>query len=263
MTDYLKKFRLDGKTAVVTGGAGLIGKQIVVAFAQAGAHVILADIDEQGAQAIQAESKKMQGSIEFVSFDITDIDGLQKNIEQLEKKFNAIDVWVNSAYPTTDDWGAQVEEISPESWRKNVDMQMNSYCLSSKYIAEHMKNKGGSIINLGSIYGVVGCDLNMYKGTKLDPGSMIYYAIKGGLINLTKYMASYFGHYNIRVNVVCPGGVYDKHDEAFLKNYEARTPLGRMADPEDVASATLFLASEASSYITGATIMVDGGWTAI
>lgn len=251
MKDYQKMLNLVGKKAVVTGGNGLIGREIVAALKQAGAKALIVDI---------ADNKLAEG--EFYHLDLTDIVNLKANIDKLAAHLGGIDIWVNSAYPRTDDFGADLFEMSAESWQKNIDWQLNSYALSSKYAAEHMKQKGGCIINLGSIYGVGGPDFNVYKGTDLK-NSMIYAAVKGGVINLSRYLASYLGRFNIRVNTVCPGGVFDNQNPVFVKNYSERTPLRRMAKAEEVASVVMFLASEAAAYVTGATIMVDGGWTAI
>ena len=123
-------------------------------------------------------------------------------------------------------------------------------------------NIKGSIINYGSTYGVVGPDFEIYAGTDMD-NEGTYAAIKGGVINFSRFAASYYGKYGIRVNCLCPGGVFDNQNKVFLKNYEMRTPLRRMANADEIASATLFLSSDAASYITGAIFMVDGGWTCI
>lgn len=264
MIDYMKKFKLENKTAVVCGGLGLIGKEVTIALAQSGAIVLILDIDEEKFDIFKKDGKVDGLKIKFYKFDITKIDDLEKNIKQIFEKENGIDVWVNLAYPRTKDWGKKLEDVRSDSWEKNVDMHLNSYCLITKEIAELMKKNhiAGSIINYGSTYGVVGPDFEVYSGTDMtSPGS--YAAIKGGIINFCRYAASYYGKYKIRVNCLCPGGIFDNQNEIFLKNYEKRTPLRRMGMPEDIASATLFLASDASSYITGSTFMVDGGWTSI
>lgn len=257
MTNYVKLFSLKNKKAVVVGGLGLLGQAIVEALAQAGAKVVVADMDERKFKA------QRRHNVTFQKFDLTDLENLQRNVAALVKELNGVDIWVNAAYPRTTDWGDTIEDITPQSWRTNVDMQMNACALCSNYAAGHMKRKGGSIINLGSMYGVVGGNFRLYEGTGIKPVSMIYSAVKGGLINLGRTMASYWGKYNVRVNTVCPGGVFDNQDRKFLARYNHQVPLGRMAKPQEVASAVLFLASDASSYITGTVFMVDGGWTAI
>jgi Dehydrogenases with different specificities (related to short-chain alcohol dehydrogenases) len=262
MIDYLKKFGLKNKRAVVAGGAGLIGKSVVCAFAQAGAHVIIADINRDLSRKLSETLRKKKYHVDYAYFDITNIDSLEKNVRTLVRSLGGIDIWVNSSYPKTADWGAKVEDITSVSWRKNVDMHLNSYGLSSKYAAGYMKKNGGSIINLGSIYGLGGPDFTIYG--KADSGnSLIYSAIKGGIVNMSRYLASYYGSSNIRFNTVCPGGVFDNQRSEFVKNYTKKVPLKRMARAEEIASTVLFLASDASSYITGATVTVDGGWTAI
>jgi NAD(P)-dependent dehydrogenase (short-subunit alcohol dehydrogenase family) len=124
------------------------------------------------------------------------------------------------------------------------------------------QKRGGSVINLASIFGLVGYDYQLYQGTQLQP-PIAYSAIKSGIINLTRTLASYFGKDQIRVNALCPGGVFNHQENRFVKNYSTKAPLGRMAIPEEIACAALFLAGSASSYITGSTLVVDGGWTAI
>lgn len=262
MINYMSKFCLKGKTAVVTGGAGLIGKEIVSALAQAGARVIIAEITSRTSQLIATALKESGYKVSYSRFDITKIDKLKKNIELLAKEFGSFDIWVNSAYPKTKDWNHPPENVSCESWRKNIDMHLNAYALSSKYSAEIMKKKGGCIINLGSIYGIVGCDFNLYKGTNMTL-PIAYSAIKGGIISTDRYLASYFGKYKVRINTVCPGGIFNNQDPIFVRRYSERTPLKRMAMAEEIASVVLFLSSDAASYITGSVIMVDGGWSSV
>jgi NAD(P)-dependent dehydrogenase (short-subunit alcohol dehydrogenase family) len=262
MINYQDKFSLVNKTAVVTGGAGLLGKEVVTALAQAGAKVLILETDLEKAAIIVDELNASKLYAQSVQFDITEIAKIQENIDKVWQSVKYIDIWVNCAYPRTKDWNTIVENITSESWQENVDMHLNSYSLTSKYIAEKMKERGGSIINVSSIYGTLGPDFSLYEGTKMTL-PMAYAAIKGGIITVSKYLASYFGKYKVRVNTVCPGGIFDNQDPLFVDRYNRKTPLNRMAKAEEVASTILFLASDAASYITGETIMVDGGWSAV
>lgn len=158
-----------------------------------------------------------------------------------------------------------------KSFRENVDMHMNSYAWLARLAAESMKAEGrsGSIIQLGSIYGILGQDLTVYEGNEMDE-NMTYAAIKGGITNLTRQMASYYGQFNIRVNTLVPGGLSghvagksDSQNLVFVQQYSHKTPLKRLGRAEEIASTALFLASNAASYMTGATIMVDGGWSIV
>lgn len=254
--NYLDKFKLNGKVAFVTGGVGLLGTEVSKALADADAKVIILDIDEK-------KTQKSFPELDFEKFDITDLDKIDQVIDGLKSKYGRIDIWVNTAYPRTKDWGAKLEDLSLESWRKNIDMHLNGYAWVSRKVCLIMKaQQGGSLINFGSIYGVVGNNFSVYEGTAMT-SPMGYAAIKGGIVSLDRYLASYFGKDNVKVNTICPGGIFDNQNETFVKSYEKNTPLKRMGQPEDIAGVVLFLASDAASYITGATIMVDGGWTAI
>lgn len=261
--NYLDKFRLNGKLIFITGGLGLIGMEVTKALSEAGGKVIILDINEDKSNEIITNLKKVSKDIEFEKFDVTKLDNIDSVIDTLRSKYGRIDVWVNAAYPRTSDWGNKVEDLSLESLQKNVDMHLNSYSWISRKVCLIMKEQEkGSLINFGSIYGVVGNNFSVYEGTNLT-SPMAYSAIKGGIINLDRYLASYFGEFNIRVNTICPGGIINGQNKTFVKNYSKNTPLKRMGKAEEIASVVLFLASDAASYISGATIMVDGGWTAI
>ena len=140
-------------------------------------------------------------------------------------------------------------------------MHLNGYFLCCQQIAKQMKKqKSGSIINFSSIYGIVAPNFSIYDGANFTMPAA-YSAIKGGIITFTRYLATYFAEYGIRANVICPGGILDNQNKNFIKNYEEKTPMKRMGKPEDIVGSVVFLASDASSYMTGVTIIVDGGWT--
>lgn len=260
-TIFPDKFSLHEKTAVVTGGTGLIGKPVVTGLAQAGAKVYIADIDEKAGNELEKTLHKKGLSSEWIRLDITDISSIKSCIKTVIEREKKIDIWVNCAYPRTTDWSTKFEDIKYKSWKKNVDMHLNGYFLCCQQIAEQMKKqKKGSIINLGSIYGVVGPDFSIYAGSNTTMPAA-YAAIKGGIINFTRYLATYYAKDGIRVNAVCPGGIYDNQPAVFVKKYAEKTPMGRMGYPEEIAGPVIFLASESSSYITGHILMVDGGWT--
>jgi NAD(P)-dependent dehydrogenase (short-subunit alcohol dehydrogenase family) len=263
MKDYKDLFMLTGKTAYIAGGLGVIGSEISRAFMQAGAKTIILDKKKHAGETFALQQRKLGFDVMYEYMDVTALEDIDKSIARLCKKYGSPDVWVNTAYPKTSDWGADIDHVSLRSWRKNTDMQLISYCWISRCVCQVMKKqKRGSLINLGSMYGVLGNDSSLYERTKTT-APPAYAAIKGGIANMTRYLASFFGRYQVRVNTLCPGGVHAHQDKAFVRKYIAKTPLRRMAEPRDVAAAALFLASDASSYITGTTFMVDGGFSSI
>ena len=243
---------LENKIILVTGGSGLIGKCIVSDAKLKGATVINADIN--------VETNIEKGTI---TLDLANKSSIKNAIDSAYNTFKRIDGLVNAAYPRTSDWGVIFEEVELDSWRKNVDMQMNSVFYlcqqASKYMIEKQK---GSIVNLASIYGIVGNDFSIYEGLNMS-SAPAYSAIKGGIINFSRYLASYLGKKNIRVNCVSPGGIFDNQNPEFVRRYNEKVPLGRMGNPEDISPTVSFLLSDESQYITGQNIAVDGGWTAI
>ena len=253
---YKNLFDLKNKVVVVTGGAGLIGGEIIRGLHDFGAKVYIADTSKKASDSIKAKGAK------FIYLDITSEASVRNALNEVYKKAGKIDVLVNCAYPRTNDWALKLEEVSFSSWKENVNNHMGGYFLCSKAAAGLMKKRSkGVIINFASIYGVVAPDFSIYNGTGMTM-PVAYSAIKGGVISLTRYLATYYAKYNIRANVISPGGIFNGQGEAFVKKYIQKTPLNRMAEAEDVVGAVVFLASDASSYVTGQNIIVDGGWSA-
>lgn len=272
MNDYPQKFRLDEKTAFVIGGVGLIGRAVSIAFASAGAKTIILDLDSSNGVSLVNEISDAGFEAYFREFDCSDFENLDIAFSNLVGEFGIPGVFINASYPRTRDWEkSSFKDISLDSYRKNVDIHLNSYSWLARIAAESMRptGKGGSIIQLGSIYGILGQDLTVYEGTTMHE-NMTYAAIKGGITNISRQMASYYGQFNIRVNTLVPGGISghvagksDSQNPVFIKQYSQKTPLKRLGRVEEVASTALFLASDAASYITGANLMVDGGWSVI
>ncbi len=243
---------LDKKVIIITGGSGLLGQAYIKDVFNKGGIAINFDINH----ATDLDKN-------LVNFDITSDDSISLAVQLVMNKYGKIDGLVNNAYPRTADWGKKFEEISPEAFSKNVDMQLSRIFAISKPVLEIMKNQGcGSVVHIASVYGMVGNDFTVYDNTPLTSPAA-YSAIKGGLINFSRYLASYFGKYNVRSNCVSPGGIFDNQNETFVKQYEYKVPMKRMGLPEDIAPIVSFLLSEEAKYITGQNIAVDGGWTAI
>ena len=256
MNYYKNIFSLKNKIVFVIGGSGLIGIEAVKSLRAYGAKIINIDV-------------KKNKSCKFnVHFDCSDLKNLEVNYLSIVKKFGAPDILVNCSYPKTNDWKKNTFlNLYKNSFHSNVQSHLNSYILLSRITANLMKknNISGSIVLLGSIYGVVGQDASIYEKTNMQE-NMTYSIIKGGIINFTRQMASYYGKYKIRINCICPGGILDKtnsKNKRFIQNYSKRVPLKRLADSKEIANTILFLSSRASSYITGTILMVDGGWTCI
>jgi NAD(P)-dependent dehydrogenase (short-subunit alcohol dehydrogenase family) len=244
--------QLKNKVIIITGGSGLLGSEMMQYFKLHGATIINADINNNNSSAIT-----------FINTDVTNETSVNDLFKTVINKFGRIDGLVNNAYPRTKDWGAKFENISSDSWKKNIDLQLNSVFYLCQHALQYMREKkSGSIVNIASIYGIVGPDFSVYENTEMTMPAA-YSAIKGGLINFTRYLASYAGKYKVRVNCVSPGGIFDNQPASFVTNYEKKVPLGRMGTPADISPAVAFLLSDESLYITGHNLIVDGGWTAI
>lgn len=244
--------RLKNKVIIVTGGCGLLGKAIVDRLTLEGAICIIFEINV-----------KTNDDLSQVYCDITDSQSIDLALKLVLSKYFQIDGLVNNAYPRTNDWGKKFEEVELSSWKQNIDWQLNSYFYLTQKVALHMASRhNGSIVNMASIYGFVAPDFTIYEGTNMTMPAA-YSAIKGGIINFTRYVASYFGECQVRANTVSPGGIFDNQNEIFVKNYSKKVPMRRLGTPSDIAPVVAFLLSDDSQYITGQNLVVDGGWSAI
>ncbi len=244
--------KLEGKIIIVTGGSGLLGKSII------------SKINEEKGIAINLDiSLKTNALLTEIYCDITNEQSINEVVKLVSEKYGRVDGLVNNAYPRTKDWGLAFEDIPLKSWQENIDWQLNSqFVFCQKVLGLMKEQKFGSIVNIASIYGVLGPDFNLYEGTDMTMPAA-YSAIKGGIVNFTRYLASYFGKFGIRVNCVSPGGIFNDQNPTFVKNYENKVPMKRMGTPEDISGPVIFLLSNNSSYITGHNLIVDGGWTVI
>jgi NAD(P)-dependent dehydrogenase (short-subunit alcohol dehydrogenase family) len=244
--------KLKNKIIIVTGGNGLLGREIIAKLCNEGAFCINVDI-----------SHETNDDLSQVKCDITNTQSVDNAINAVISKYGKIDGLINNAYPRTSDWGYKFEDIKYESWQKNIDCQLNSYFYFTQAVSRFMvENKSGSIINMASIYGVVGPDFTVYDGTSMTMPAA-YSVIKGGIVNFSRYLASYLGPYNVRVNTLSPGGIFDNQNSIFVENYIKKVPMRRMGLPDDISPSVVFLLSEDAKYITGQNIIIDGGWTAI
>ena len=243
---------LENKVILVTGGNGLIGKAIVEDIKKKGGIAITADIN------VNTELENEQ-----IKCDITSFESMKNALNIVVEHYGKLDGLVNNAYPRSEDWGTDFLDMTETNLKTNVDWQMNSYILFCQLAIKEMISQGsGSIVNIASIYGVVGNDFSIYENTDMKVPAP-YAAVKGGIINFSRFLASRFGKDGIRVNVVSPGGIFDNQPKPFIDAYEKKVPLKRMGKPKDIAPAVSFLLSEESRYITGHNLIVDGGWTAI
>lgn len=252
-------FELDDAVALVTGGAGLLGTPACEALVDQGATVEVVDVDPAVGEPL---ADRLGPAATFREADVTDEASVDALVADVLDAHGGIDVLVNAAYPHTDGSRDDLDAVDYDQWCGALLAHLGGYFLTSRAVAGVMLDQpeGGSIVNFGSIYGRQAPDFSVYEGLDVT-SSVAYAAIKGGVCNLTRYLASYLGPHGIRANVVSPGGVFDDQDPRFVERYEERTALGRMAAPEDVAGAVVFLASDASAYVTGHDLVVDGGWT--
>jgi NAD(P)-dependent dehydrogenase (short-subunit alcohol dehydrogenase family) len=275
-------FSLEGKVAIVTGACGLLGVQHCEALAAAGARVVVADLDETAAGVVagrldvgRQHGALQHGALHFgIGLDVTSVASLESARRRILEAYGRIDVLVNNAVindmfenPLLAGRQSMFEHYPLELWDRSWKVNVSGVFLCSQVLGGVMAERGGgSIINIASTYGIVAPDQSIYKneaGEQTFFKSPAYPVTKSAVIGFTKFLAAYWGNKGVRVNALSPGGVENQQEAFFRENYSKKTLLGRMAAPSDYKGAIVFLASEASAYMTGANLVVDGGWTAI
>lgn len=261
-------FNLAGRVALITGGAGMLGNEYGKVLSDAGATVVLLDVlkPAQMKKHVAALNREWSFRIHGKSVDITREKEVNKVIDGIMARFHRIDILINNAAMT--DFSAKADRFSPyeefplDLWRTEIDVGLTGSFICTKAVARHMmRARSGVIVNIASTYGVVAPDNRIYEKGKYR--SIAYAAVKSAVLNFTRALASYFAPYGIRVNTLTPGGVQASYlDKRFLDAYARRAMLARMAKKEEYRGPMLFLCSDASSYMTGSNLIVDGGWTA-
>ena len=260
--NVIDTFRLNGRTAIVTGGAGRYGKQIVEALGEAGATVFIASRNLEHCQEQAAIFAEQGLDVRALPLNLEQRESIDKLVADVLEQTGRVDVLVNNAV-TRSACSGWLQEL--ENYDRSLHVNASATFYITAVVAEQMKKaKAGSIINIGSFMGLVGPEFANYAGTDMGKNpSPIYFYEKGGMVNVTRWVASVLGPYNIRVNAIHPGGLMEPTlPERFVRQYSERTQLGRMASQTDLKGIIVFLASDASSYLTGTNIPVDGGMTA-
>jgi NAD(P)-dependent dehydrogenase (short-subunit alcohol dehydrogenase family) len=270
-------FRLDNKVVVLVGGNGYLGRNFSKAILEFGAILYTLDIDTTEYGEITELKQKYPDRFHTHKVDCTQRHEITSERDIIVTEEKRVDVLINATTTKSSDSYRPFEEVSLKGWNMGLLGNLTIPFLTIQaFIPVMVKQQSGSIINIASHYGVVGNDQRIYEGSNLAEvyinskksvkkiyANGVYNAAKGGLINFTRYLAAYYGKNNIRVNCISPGGVAHKSEnETFVRNYSERTPLGRKARPDEINGAIIFLASEASTYVTGHNLVVDGGWTA-
>jgi NAD(P)-dependent dehydrogenase (short-subunit alcohol dehydrogenase family) len=255
-------FGLDGKTIAITGAAGILGQGAVAAFLEGGARVCALDRSAADLEQLGADGDRL---LKIVT-DVSDPASVRAAADRLQAQWGIADVLFNNAAAKSENFFAPFEEFPLADWNAVMGVNLTGAMLCAQAFGAPMAQRGsGAIVNTLSIYGIVAPDQRIYEGSEYLGRPIntpaIYSASKAGLWGLTQYLASYWGGKGVRVNAITPGGVFSGQNETFVRNYAQRVPLGRMADRQDIVNGMVFLASDASSYLNGHNLVVDGGWT--
>lgn len=260
MDNFEQRFSLKAKTILLVGGHGLYGDALATALAESGAVVYLAARNISALKELESCLVSRKLKVSSLALDLSSPQSIDEMVATLLQSEKRIDVLVNNAVARP--MKSFNDDI--EAFAKSMQVNATGLFQLTRAIGNHMAvNQAGSIINIGSMQGMVGPDATLYQNLDMTGYIPDYFFHKGGMLNLTRFFASYYGQYGIRCNCISPGGVYaDRLHPEFVHRYNQRTMLGRMASPEDITGLVIFLASDASSYITGTNIPVDGGYTA-
>ncbi len=271
MTNYLDKFKLDGKNAVITGGNGILGGYFSEGLLSAGANLVMIDKLPEVCEKAETLQKKFGKRCLGIACDITDPLQVEQAIQQAASELGDIHILLNNAAWKSQDLNAffaSFETYSLETWRQIMSVNIDGMFLVAQAVARHMieRNISGSIVQTASIYGIMGPDQRIYEGSFYMGGPIntpaVYSASKASVVGLTQYLATYLAKHKIRVNTLTPGGVESGQNDVFKTKYANRIPLGRMAKAEEMVGALIYLASDASSYVTGQNLVIDGGLSA-
>ena len=259
--DVMKLFDLSGKVAVVTGGAGLYGRQISYALAGAGATVYIASRNKEKNAELSKEFPDLRGCVTAEEVDLLSEESILSLRDRIYKKEGKVDILINNAVLRCTNGYTD----SAEAFTKSMIANATGLFIISRAFGDRMaEKKYGSIINIGSYMGILGPDYSLYEGTHMNangaPGD--YFFHKGGMTNYTKFLAGHYGKHNIRCNCLELGGLFNNQPEEFVRRYSDKTMLGRMANDTDLMGAVIYLSSDASAYVTGAIIPIDGGYSA-